>query len=166
MQTIPYKWYCWIASVWISPLQKATQRKEAFGKNQERNSVWSCSLQFWSTREFRGKPCLLFIFCRNIKVSKDDIGPLLREGAEKHGFQNQIKTMLISSLFLENVTKKTPFLLFQLFLGLICKQKWLTCAVYSDDVSQQFSSLPRTIKKEMRKRILLLWLQQKRLANS
>ena len=59
--------------------------------------------------------------CKNIKVGRDDIGPFMKEYAEKEGILTQPRRMVISSYFLEN-GKITPLLLSHLDLGLICKK--------------------------------------------
>ena len=60
------------------------------------------------------------IFRNNI-VGRDDIGPFMKEYAEKEGLLIQPKKMLISIYFLENGTIITPLLLCYLHLGLVCK---------------------------------------------
>ena len=59
---------------------------------------------------------------KNTIVSREDIGPLTREYAEKDKFMPQPRRMLISSFFLTNGTIITPLLLFYLKLGLVCKK--------------------------------------------
>ena len=58
---------------------------------------------------------------RNIIVGTDDIGPIMKEYAEKERILTQPKRMLISSYFLESGTIITPLLRFYLNLGLVCK---------------------------------------------
>ena len=56
------------------------------------------------------------------EVSREDIGPLMREYAEKENNMPQPRRMLISSFILTNCTIITPLLLFYLKLGLVCKR--------------------------------------------
>ena len=58
----------------------------------------------------------------NIVVSREDIGTLLREDAEKENIMPQPWRMLLSSFILLNGTIITPLLLFFLKLGLVCKK--------------------------------------------
>ena len=55
-------------------------------------------------------------------VSRENIGNLMREYAEKESFMTQLRRMLISSFNLTNGTILTPLLLFYLKLGLVCKK--------------------------------------------
>ena len=55
-------------------------------------------------------------------VSKEDIGNLMKEYAEKEGIMPQPRRMLISSFVLTIGTIITPLLLFYLKLGLVCKK--------------------------------------------
>ena len=57
---------------------------------------------------------------KNTVVSRDDIGNLVKEYAEKEGIMPQPKR--ISSFILTNGTIMTPLLLFYLKLGLVCKK--------------------------------------------
>ena len=57
---------------------------------------------------------------KNTLVSRDDIGPLMKDYAEKEKLMPQPRKMLISSFTLENGTLITPILLFYLKLGLKC----------------------------------------------
>ena len=59
---------------------------------------------------------------KNINVGTDDIGPFMKEYAEKEGLLTQPRRMLKSSDFLENGTIITPLLLFYLDLGLGCQK--------------------------------------------
>ena len=59
---------------------------------------------------------------KNNQVGRDDIGPMMKEDAEKERILTQPRRMLISSYFLENGTIITPLLLFHLELGLVCKK--------------------------------------------
>ena len=59
---------------------------------------------------------------KKIAVSRDDIGTLMREYAEKENVMSQPRRMLISSFNLTNGTIITPLLLFYLRLGLVCKK--------------------------------------------
>ena len=59
---------------------------------------------------------------KNTVVSRDDIGDLIKEYAEKEGIMPQPRGMLISSFILTNGTIITPLLLFYLKLGLVCKK--------------------------------------------
>ena len=59
---------------------------------------------------------------KNTVVSREDIGSLMREYAEKEKIMPQPRRMLISSFFLTNGTIFTPLLLFYLKLGLVCKK--------------------------------------------
>ena len=58
----------------------------------------------------------------NTVVSRDDIGNLMKEYAEKEGIMPQPRIMLISSFILTNGTIITPLLLFYLKLGLVCRK--------------------------------------------
>ena len=58
---------------------------------------------------------------KNTVVSRNDIGDLMKEYAEKEGIMSQPKRMLISSFLLTNGTIIIPLLLFYLKLGLVCK---------------------------------------------
>ena len=55
-------------------------------------------------------------------VSRDDIGNLMKEDAEKEGIIPQRRRLLISSFILTNGTIMTPLLLFYMKLGLVCKK--------------------------------------------
>ena len=57
---------------------------------------------------------------KNILVSKNDIGDLMKTFAEKGGKMSQPRKMLISSFTLQNGTLITPLLLFYLQMGLVC----------------------------------------------
>ena len=59
---------------------------------------------------------------KNTVVSREDIGTLMREYAEKENEMPQPRRMLISSFILLNGTLITPLLLFCLKLGLVCKK--------------------------------------------
>ena len=59
---------------------------------------------------------------KNTVVSREDIGTLMREYAEKENNMAQPRRLLISSLRLTNGTIITPLLLFFLTLGLVCKK--------------------------------------------
>ena len=59
---------------------------------------------------------------KNIVVSREDIGTLMRDYAEKENIMPQPRRMLISSFILTNGTILTPLLLFYLKLGLFCKK--------------------------------------------
>ena len=59
---------------------------------------------------------------KNTVVSREDIGTLMREYAEKENIMTQPRRMLISSFVLTNRTTITPLLLFYLNLGLVCKR--------------------------------------------
>ena len=59
---------------------------------------------------------------KNIVVSRNDIGVLMKEYAEKEGIMPQPRRMLISSFILTNGTIITPLLLFYMKLGLVCKK--------------------------------------------
>ena len=59
---------------------------------------------------------------KNNVVSREDIGILMREYAEKENIMPQRRRMLISSFILLNGTIITPLLLFFLKLGLVCKK--------------------------------------------
>ena len=53
-------------------------------------------------------------------VSRNDIGDLMKEHAEKEGIMSQPRRMLISSFHLKNWTFITPLLLYYLHLGFEC----------------------------------------------
>ena len=55
---------------------------------------------------------------KNSVVSKNDMGDLMKEHAEKEGIMSQQRRMLISSLRLKIGTVITPLLLYYLHLGL------------------------------------------------
>ena len=59
---------------------------------------------------------------KNIAVSRDDIGNLMKQYAEKEIIMIQPRRMLISSFILTNGTIITLLLLFYLQLGLVCKK--------------------------------------------
>ena len=59
---------------------------------------------------------------KNAVVSRDDIGNLMKEYAEKEGIMPQPRRMLISSFILTNGTIITPLFLFYLKLGLVCRK--------------------------------------------
>ena len=59
---------------------------------------------------------------KNTAVSRDDIGNLMKQYAEKENIMVQPRRMLISSFILTNGTIITPLLLFYLQLGLVCKK--------------------------------------------
>ena len=57
---------------------------------------------------------------KNTVVSRDDIGNLMKQYAEKENIMDQPRRMLISSFIPTNGTIITPLLLFYLKLGLVC----------------------------------------------
>ena len=57
---------------------------------------------------------------KNTAVSRDDIGNLMKQYAEKENIMVQPRRMLISSFILTNGTIITPLLLFYLQLGVVC----------------------------------------------
>ena len=59
---------------------------------------------------------------KNTVTSREDIGNLLREYAEKENIKAQPRIMVISSFVLTNGTIINPLLLFYLKLGLVCKK--------------------------------------------
>ena len=59
---------------------------------------------------------------KNTVLSRDDIGNLMKEYAEKEGIMPQPRRMLISSFILTNGTIIIPLLLFYLELGLVCRK--------------------------------------------
>ena len=59
---------------------------------------------------------------KNTAVSRDDIGNLMKQCAEKENFLVQPSRMLISSFILTNGTFITPLLLFPLQLGLVSEK--------------------------------------------
>ena len=59
---------------------------------------------------------------KNILVSKNDIGDLMKTYAEEEGIMSQPRKMLISSFTLQNGTLITPLLLFYLQLRLVVPQ--------------------------------------------
>ena len=59
---------------------------------------------------------------KNTVVSREDIGTLMREYAEKENIMTQPRRMVISSFVLTNGTIITPLLLFYLKNGLVCKK--------------------------------------------
>ena len=60
---------------------------------------------------------------KNILVSNNDIGDLMKTYAEEEGIMSQPRKMLISSFTLQNGTFITPLLLFYLQLGLVCTKR-------------------------------------------
>ena len=59
---------------------------------------------------------------KNTIVSRNDIGDLMKEYAEKEGIMPQPRRMLISSFVLTTGTIITPRILLCLKLGLVCKK--------------------------------------------
>ena len=59
---------------------------------------------------------------KNTAVSRDDIGNLMKQYAEKENIMVQPRKMLLSSFILTNGTIITPLLLFYLQLGLVCEK--------------------------------------------
>ena len=59
---------------------------------------------------------------KNTAVSRDDIGNLMKQYAEKENIMVQPRRMLMSSFILKNGTTISPLLLFHLQLGLVCKK--------------------------------------------
>ena len=59
---------------------------------------------------------------KNNKNGRDDIGPFMKENAEKEGILTQPRRMPTSSYFLENGRIITPLLLFYLDFGPGCKK--------------------------------------------
>ena len=59
---------------------------------------------------------------KNTVVSRDDIGDLMKQYAEKENIRVQPKRMLTSSFIPTNGTIKTPLFLFYLQLGPVCKK--------------------------------------------
>ena len=59
---------------------------------------------------------------KNTAVSRDDIGNLMKQYAEKENIMAQPRRMLISSFVLTNGTIITPLFLFYLQVGLVCKK--------------------------------------------
>ena len=59
---------------------------------------------------------------KNTAVSRDDIGNLMKQYAEKENIMVQPRGMLISSFTLTYGPITTPLLLFYLQLGLVCKK--------------------------------------------
>ena len=59
---------------------------------------------------------------KNTAVSRDAIGNLMKQYAEKENIMVQPRKMLISSFILTNGTIITPLLLFYLQLGLVCEK--------------------------------------------
>ena len=59
-------------------------------------------------------------FLKSTVVSRNDIGDLMKEYAEKEGIRSQPKRMLISSFHLKNGIIIIPLLLYYLHLGLEC----------------------------------------------
>ena len=59
---------------------------------------------------------------KNTGVSREDIGNLMREYAEKENIMTQPRRMLISNFILTNGTIIIPLLLFYLKIGLVCKK--------------------------------------------
>ena len=57
---------------------------------------------------------------KNTVLSRNEIGDLTKEFAEKEGIMSQPRRMLISSFHLKNGTIITPLLLYYLHLGLEC----------------------------------------------
>ena len=68
-------------------------------------------------RETFAKIPLIF---NKIIVGRDDIGPPMKEYAEKDGLLTPARRMLLSSYFLQSGAVITPLLFFHLDLGLVC----------------------------------------------
>ena len=66
---------------------------------------------------------------KNINFGRDDIGPFMKENAEKEGLLTQTTRMLISSCFLGNATNITQLLLFYLDLGHVRKKIVALCNI-------------------------------------
>ena len=100
---------------------KMPLREERFLENIKSGSLFSyvhCDTEVTENlREAFAKFAPIF---KNIIVSKDDVGPSMKEYAEKEGLFTQPRRMLILSSFLENGTIITTLLLFHLDLGLVC----------------------------------------------
>ena len=58
---------------------------------------------------------------KNVIVGRDEIGPFLKEYADKERLLTEPRRLLISSSLLEKGTIITPLMLFYLGLGLVCK---------------------------------------------
>ena len=61
-------------------------------------------------------------YSKKTVVSKNDIGNLMKQYAEKENIMVQPRRMLLSSFILTNGTIITPLLLFYMQLGLVCKK--------------------------------------------
>ena len=57
---------------------------------------------------------------KNTLVSRDDIGPLMKENAEKNQYLTQPRRMLIPSFHIKRGTLVSPIILFYLQQGLVC----------------------------------------------
>ena len=78
-------------------------------------------------------------FFKNTVVSRNDIGDLMKEYAEKQGIMSQPRRLLMSIFHLRNGTVNTPLPLYYLNLGLECTK------------IRQFYSLPLMLEdKEMK----------------
>ena len=103
------------------PLQSASQRSKTFREYQIWKSIWF-QCEFEVPKKLREVFANLPPIHRNIIVGRDDIGPFIKENAEKEGYLTQPRRMLKSSYFLENRKMVTPLLLFYLDLGLVCRK--------------------------------------------
>ena len=88
---------------------------------------------------------------KNTVVSRNDIGDLMKEYAEKEKIMSQPRRMLISSFHLKNGTVITPLLLYYLHLGLECTKSINSLSIHPRSVSVALYSLPSLLEdKEMK----------------
>ena len=102
------------------PLSATPQRRTTHAKAQEWKVVWWRSLRPQSSWTSEGIFCWLSSNFKNTVVSRNDIGDLLKEYAEKEEIMSQQRRKLASIFHLTNGNIITPLLLFYLHLCLDC----------------------------------------------
>ena len=80
---------------------------------------------------------------KNTVVTREDIGTLMKDYAEKENIMPQPRRMPISSFIVTNGTIITLLLLFYLKLGLVCKKDSPVCSIHSQKVFWQFRTVCR-----------------------
>ncbi len=100
------------------------------------------------------------IFKRTV-VSRNDIGDLMKEYAEKEKIMSQPRRMLISSFRLKNGTIITPLLLYYLPLGLECTKIHQFVQYTPKKCFSSFYSLPSMLEdREMKIPTQAQWLKR------
>ena len=98
---------------------------------------------------------------KNINLGRDDIGPFIKEDAEKEELSSQPTGILISSFLFEKGTIITPLLFFYLDLGLICEKIIALCNTLQWSASTTSFGLQRKLEeRETRIQFIVLWLRQ------